>query len=127
MASVRRLTYPVWAILTLALGVALLAAPGRVLGFIGWAPVEPIINRILGAALLALSWLTLRGMQSVDRKVAPLVAEVQLLFCAAGAIGVARHLIVPAYWPPIVWGVFAVLLVFAILWLLALIAGGARR
>ncbi len=127
MASVRRLTYPVWALLTLAVGAALLVAPGRVLGLIGWAPVEPIINRAFGAALLALSWLTVRGSSALDRGAFSLTAEVQFVFCAAGAIGVARHLIQPVYWPPMVWAVCAVLVVFAVLWLLVLLAGAPRR
>lgn len=127
MAGVRRLTFPVWAILTLAIGAGLLLAPGRVLGFIGWAPIEPIINRILGAALLGLCWLTLRGMEANNRSATSLAAEVQFIVCAAGAIGVARHLIVPAYWPPMVWAVFAVLLIFAVLWLAVLLFGVSRR
>jgi hypothetical protein len=127
MSNVRKATFVVWAILTLVVGAALLLAPGRFLGWFGWAPVEPILSRLLGAALLALSWLALRGYVSADRAPAALVAEVQLAFCALGAVGVLRHLTVPAYWPPMVWGLFVVLLVFAGLWLLVLITGAARR
>ena len=54
MPTIRKVTALVWGILTLVLGVCLLLAPGRFLDTFGWAPVEPILDRVLGAALLAL-------------------------------------------------------------------------
>ena len=43
-------------VVSVLLGALLLIVPGRLLGAVGWAPIDPLISRILGAALLAMAW-----------------------------------------------------------------------
>jgi hypothetical protein len=119
MLVIRRVTFIAWACLTLVLGAALLIAPGRFLDAFGWQPVEPILDRILGAALLALSWLSWRGWRTSDRGQTALVMQTQAVFCALGALGILRHLAGQAHYPLMVWLVFVLLAVFAVLWLVA--------
>ena len=51
-----RVIFVLFALFTLIFGAPLLLAPGRFLEMFGWAPVEPLLFRLLGAALLAMSW-----------------------------------------------------------------------
>ena len=119
MPGLRKVTFVAWAVLALVVGAALLIAPGRFLDTFGWQPVEPIINRILGASLLALSWLAYRGWRTADAGQAALIMETQAVFCVLAALGVLRHLVGDASYPLMVWVVFVVLVVFAALWLVA--------
>jgi hypothetical protein len=121
MPRLFKVLFPVFAVIALVVGVPLLLAPGRFLGIFGWAPVEPILDRILGSALLALAWASLRAWRSREATVIILVAEANAVFCALGAIGVLRHVISPAHYPLMVWTVLVVLAVFAVLWLIALV------
>lgn len=121
MARLLRIIFPVFALLALVIGLFLLIAPGRFLGAVGWAPVEPILDRILGSALIALGWASFRAWRSANRQVVMLVTEINLIFCALAALGVLRHLAGTAHYPAMVWTVFAILGVFAIVWLVALL------
>jgi hypothetical protein len=103
-------------ILSVILGVLLLVVPGRFLGWLGWAPIDPIISRVLGAALLALSWGDFRVWRRSTKAEARLFVEVQLGFAVLAAIGVLRHL-VTGWWPAIVWIVFGGFGLFALIWL----------
>lgn len=49
-----KITFVVYALTALLFGLALLVAPGRLLTYLGWAPIDPIMSRLLGAAVLAL-------------------------------------------------------------------------
>jgi hypothetical protein len=108
-------------ILCVIVGVLLLVMPGRFLGWLGWAPVDPIISRVLGAALLALSWGDLRVWRRFAAAEARLFVELQLVFSALAAIGVLRHLMY-GHWPAMVWIVFAGFALFALIWLSVLLA-----
>ena len=101
-------------------GAPLLVAPGRFLELFGWAPVDPLISRILGAALLALAWSSFRGWQAAERVQVVRLIELEAVFTILACVGLGRHLLV-ASWPLVVWGVFAVLAVFALAWCLALL------
>jgi len=115
MSKVLRYTFLIHAVIALVVGAPLLIAPGRFLGLFGWAPVEPIICRILGAALIALAWSSFRGWRAPTRVEVNLLVELEAAFTILGCIGVLRHLLIANY-PPIVWIVFAVLALFAAAW-----------
>jgi hypothetical protein len=108
-------------IVALAIGAPLLIIPGRFLGWLGWAPVEPVINRILGAALLALAWSSFRGWRATDKAQVAFLVEMETAFTVLGCVGIIRHLLV-AHYPFIVWCVLAVLALFAVAWIVSLIS-----
>jgi hypothetical protein len=126
MPVIRKATAIVWGILTLVVGAPLLLAPGRFLNTVTWDPGEPILNRILGAALLALSWASWRAWRSSDKAEIGLAAQAQAIFCALGAVGVLRHLLTGAYYPPLVWAFFLLLALFAVLWIAVIVTGRER-
>jgi hypothetical protein len=111
-----------WAhmIVSFILGALLLITPGRLFTWVRWAPIDPLISRILGAALLAMSWGDWRVQRSGGQAEATLWVEVHLTFTALAAIGLLRHLVAGGF-PVIVWVVFALFTVFALIWLAALV------
>jgi hypothetical protein len=121
MSKVLKLTFLIHAIVSVILGALLLAMPGRFLQWLGWAPIDPIISRILGAALLALAWGDIRSWRGLTKTEVAILIEMQLGFAALAGIGVLRHLLKPAGWPAMVWILFGVLALFAVSWLVALL------
>jgi hypothetical protein len=101
-------------------GALLLIIPGRSLGWIGWAPIEPLLFRLLGAALIAMAWSSYGGFRAKTYDEVKILVQMQAVFCSLGALGFLRHLVV-ARFPMEVWVVFGVLLVAAILWVVALV------
>jgi Co/Zn/Cd efflux system component len=116
MAKELRYTFLIHAVVALVFGAPLLIMPGRFLAWFGWAPVDPILSRVLGAALLALAWSSYRGWRAKERAQVSILLEMEAAYTVLGAIGVLRHLLVANYpWP--VWLLFAVLAIFALVWL----------
>jgi hypothetical protein len=102
------------AILAVIVGALLLIIPGRFLGFFGWAPVEPLLNRLLGAALLAMAWTSVYALRVTSQSQVDILVQMQLIFCGLGALGFIRHLVTGSYYPPMVWVVTIVLALFAL-------------
>lgn len=115
-----RVLFPVHAVIALVSGATLLLAPGRFLDWVGWAPVDPLLTRLLGAALLALAWSSFRGWRAKERSQVAILIEAEVIFTVLSCAGLLRHLLTSSY-PLLVWGLFAVLLVFAIAWVVALL------
>ena len=121
MSKTLRTTFLVHAILALVLGVPLLILPGQFLGeMLRWKPMDPLISRLLGAALLAFAWGSLRGWQATDRAQIRTLLEIEAVFTVLGSIGILRHLLISSY-PLVVWVAFFMLVVFAIIWIVFLI------
>jgi len=120
MSKALKFTFLIHAVVALILGALLLIIPGRFLGWVGWTPVEPIINRVLGAALLALAWSSFRGWLATERAQVAILVEMEAAFTVLGCIGVLRHLLFERY-PAMVWIVFAILALFAIAWIASLL------
>jgi hypothetical protein len=120
MFKVLRYTFLVHGIITALLGAVLLIIPGRFLEWIGWLPVEPLLTRVLGSALLALAWGSLaRGWWAGDRVRMSVLLEIQAAFHVLACAGLLRHLLIANY-PAMVWIVFAVLAVFGVIWVVGL-------
>lgn len=121
MPKFLKFVFLIHAIVALVVGAPLLIIPGRFLGWLGWAPVEPVINRILGAALLALAWSSFRGWRATEKAQVTNLVEMEIAFTVLGCIGVLRHLLIANY-PAIVWIVLAVLAIFAAAWIVSLVS-----
>jgi hypothetical protein len=119
MSKLLKAAFLIQAILDSVIGVLLFVIPGRFLGWLGWAPVEPLLDRLFGAALLAMAWTCLYGFRAAQRSQVIILIEMQAIFCILGAVGILRHLI-GYYFPLVVWATFAGLVVMAILWVWAL-------
>ena len=120
MSRALKTTFLVHSIVALILGLLLLLLPGRFLNLLGWAPIDPLSSRLLGAALIALSWGSFRGWQAVTRDQVKILLELEAVFTVLGSIGLLRHLLFAPY-PLIAWVTFLFLAVFAIAWVAFLI------
>jgi hypothetical protein len=125
MSKALKTTFLIHSIVSLICGALLLLIPGRFLLALGWAPIDPIISRLLGAALLALAWSSFRGWRSSEWSEVAILVELEAAFCVLACVGLLRHLVF-AYYPLIVWLDFAVFLVFAVAWVFFLVRGRAR-
>ena len=119
MSKLLKTTFVVHAVLSGVLGLVLLTAPGRFLQMLGWRPIDPIVSRILGAALLALAWGDYRCWRGADQVTQTVIVQMQFAFAALAGLGVLRHLLV-AYRPVLAWPLFIGCVVFAALWGVAL-------
>ncbi|MFB0546312.1 MAG: hypothetical protein ACETWB_05330 [Anaerolineae bacterium] len=120
MSKLLKSTFLIHAVVGVLSGAPLLIAPGRFLQWIGWAPIDPIISRVLGAGLLALAWSSFRGWRATERAQVAILVEMEAVFTVLGCVGVLRHLLSAPY-PLMVWIVFAILAIFAIAWIASLL------
>jgi len=102
------------------LGALLLIVPGGFLQSIGWAPVDPILSRVLGAALLAVAWGGYIAQHRFGSPESAIFAQIHLVFSVLAAVGVWRHLLI-AHWPAMVWILGAILILSAAHWALLLL------
>jgi hypothetical protein len=120
MPKALKTTFLIHAVVSVVGGLLLLAIPGRTLQFFGWAPVDPILSRVLGAALVALGWSSFRGWQATERAQVQVVVELEAAFTALACVGLLRHLLFSRY-PLMVWLLFAVFFIFAVAWIVFLV------
>ena len=125
MSKALKYLFLVHAVVAALIGALLLIIPGKFLGWINWTPIEPIANRLFGAALLGLCWSSFRGWRASEWAQVAILVEMEAVFCSLAFVGVARHVLVGPY-PAVVWFVGAVFLVFAVAWI-AFLALGRRR
>ena len=120
MPKALKMTFLIHAIVSVVGGFLLLIVPGRTLASLGWAPIDPILGRVLGAALLALAWSSFRGWQATERAQVRIVMELEAAFTALAAVGLLRHLLFANY-PLMVWLLFACFFLFAVAWVVFLV------
>lgn len=120
MSQSLRITFILHTIVSSVFGLALLIVPGRFLDLFGWAPIDPLMSRMLGAALLGLGWGSYRGWRANTWDEVEFLLQVEAAFTVLASIGLLRHLLV-ASWPWYVWMVFAFYAVFAVSWVYHLV------
>lgn len=120
MSRSLKVIFLIHAIVSVILGVLFLVIPGRFLGLFGWAPIDPLISRLLGAAFLALAWSSYRGSRATEKAQIAILVETEAVFCVLAALGLLRHLLVAGYpWYP--WLLFAGFAAWAIVWVYGLL------
>ena len=140
ISNTLRTTFLVHCVVAFLFGVAFILIPGRTLNLLGWVPdwvelpdsessvpggtfVDPVITRVLGAALIALSFSSFRAWQGANRnwdEVAILV-QMELVFTVLSTIAIiAGGLLMVRSMPVIGWVLAAIMAAFAIAFGLAL-------
>lgn len=120
MQKTTKATFLVHMIVAGLTGFVLWAAPGRFLTLLGWAPIDPIISRFLGAALLACALSSYRGWRAADFMQVAALVEIELVFTSLACAGLLRHILF-GWWPLMVWILFGILVAFALAWGAALV------
>ena len=136
-----RNTFLVHTIVSTILGLALYVAPGRVLVWLGWVReelevtvpgtsvnlpgsfmVDPVMTRVLGAALLALAFASFLGWRAKQRQEVSILVQLELVFCVLALFAFLFRIVTPAIdpLPAIGWALIIILLAFAVSWGLAL-------
>ena len=127
----RETTFLVHLINAGVLGAIMLVAPGRLLSLVGWAPIDPIMSRLLGAVTVALAWTSLQGWRIIagadgaalgteeEAKVGLLV-QMEAMYTLLASVGLLRHLLY-GRWPWYAWLLFADYALFAIAWIVCAI------
>jgi len=120
MSKTLRTIFLAHAIVGLVFGVPMLLFPGRFLTWFSWAPIDPIISRLLGAALLALAWSSFRGWRADDKARVALLLELEAVFTVLSCVGLLRHLLFGRY-PFMPWLIFVIMAIFAVAWVASLL------
>jgi hypothetical protein len=126
MKPIQKFFCYLFGVLCLVFGAGLLLVPGRFLGMVYWAPVDPHLSRILGAALLAMAWLAWRMVRSAESGLFSVGTEVFFIFTFLSSVGLLRHLLV-AYYPMVVWILTIMMLLFALYWAITWFAMRQRQ
>ncbi len=126
MSTALKYTFILHALVATVFGLPLVLFPGLFLGWFGWAPVDPLLSRVLGAALLAHAWTSFRVLRGADSSALGMLLEMELIFVVLSAVGLLRHLLIANY-PLMVWLVLAFFLAFAVAWALLLRSTVRRR
>ncbi|MBI5034701.1 MAG: hypothetical protein HZB51_29615 [Chloroflexi bacterium] len=103
-------------VVTVLLGGSLFLFPGMLLAAIGWAPVDPLLTRVLGAALLVMAWGSVQSIRTNSKELTGVIIEIEALFYTLAAIGILRQLLLVPY-PTLVWLVFAFLVACSVGWI----------
>jgi hypothetical protein len=119
MSQALKVAFLIHAAVGCLFGIPLFLVPGRLLQWVGWRPIDPIISRVLGAALLALAWSSFRGWRSAERSQL-VILEMEAVFTILGSIALLRHLLSSPY-PVMVWIVLAIMVIFAVTWIVFLL------
>ena len=115
MSTLLKITLIIHIVLAVLFGLPLLAAPGRFLGLFAWAPIDPLLSRVLGAALIGLGWLNFCALRQNSRAAAQPVIEAGLLFNGLAVAGLVRNM-AGSSWPWVVWSLLGLFTVLTILW-----------
>jgi hypothetical protein len=126
MSKALSCTFILYLVVAIIFGLPLVLFPGAFLAFFEWAPVDPLLSRVLGAALLADAWSCFRVLRGADPSAITIVLEMQLFFAVLSGIGFLRHLLIANY-PLMVWLVLALFTIFAIAWTALLVAQAKQR
>lgn len=126
MSTALKYTFLVHILVAVLFGLPLLLFPGQFLGLFGWAPVDPLLSRVLGAALLANAWSSFRVLRGSNPTTMAVLLEMEIVFTVLSGIGLLRHLLIASY-PPMVWFVFALFVAFAIAWTTLLFSQSKRQ
>ena len=122
MSKGLRVTFLIHAVVSFTAGLLLLLVPGRFLDFIAWAPIDPIASRLLGAAMLALAWSSLRGWRASEWAEVALLVELEVVFAVLACVGLLRHLLF-GWWPWMPWAILVLFALFAVAWTVFLVQG----
>jgi hypothetical protein len=120
------------------LGLPLFLVPGRTLTLLGWVPesvmvpgidasapgtvfVDPVLSRLLGAALLALAWCSFQAWRANKRSEIQIVVQMEAVLCVLGVVAfLADFILMDRPMPGIGYVFTLILALFGLVWGMAL-------
>ena len=133
------------AIVGFVFGVPLWLVPGRFLELLQWVPamvqlpqsqlsvpgqtfVDAPLVRLLGIALMALAFSSIRGYRAGQWSQVEVIVQTEAVFCALGALSVAGTglFLIDRPLPLFGWVVTGLLAVFAVAWIMSMRSGRVK-
>jgi hypothetical protein len=116
LSSGLRLTFLIHAVVSLVFGVSLFILPRLVTMLVRWPQADPLITRLLGAALLALAVSSWMGYRATRREEVTNAVTLEMVFTVASCIALLRHLLfLPT--PAFAWVILVIMALFALAWI----------
>ena len=133
ISSFLRNTFLVHMVIGGLLGAFIFLIPGRALTWLGWVPtnvavldtgltvpgttfVDPVIVRLVGAALLALAFSSFLGWRSSTWGQVALLVQVELVYCALSSVALITGWVVRGNLQVIAYVLLMILLAFVAAW-----------
>lgn len=141
ISSRLRWTFLIHLIVAGVLGVALFAVPGRTLSLLGWVEemvrlpeselmvpggtfVDPLITRLMGAAMLALAFSSYLGWRAKTWGQVSYLVQMETVYCVLGTLAFVITLLMTERNIPLAfWALLVVMVAFAVVWGLAWLKG----
>ena len=141
ISSRLRWTFLIHLIVAGVLGIALFAIPGRTLMMFGWVEemvmlpeselsvpggtfVDPLITRLLGAAMLALAFSSYLGWRAKEWGQVSILVQMETVYCVLGTlVFIITIFLTERAIPPAIWALLVVLIAFAVAWGIAWLRG----
>jgi hypothetical protein len=129
-----RWTFLSHAIVSVILGAGLWVVPGRTLMLLGWVQenvvlpesdlavpggtfVDPLVTRLLGAALLALAFAGFQGWRAKQWSQVSLLVQMEAVFCAVSTVAfIATLFLGERGTPPAFWVLLIFTVAFGVAW-----------
>ncbi len=116
MNAAQNILTAIFLTLCILIGAPLLLAPGWFLGLFAWAPVDPLISRVLGAAMLGMGWGAWQLLKKLEAAQGKTIIEMFLIFTMLSGVGWLRNLAGSHWWPGI-WAIMVIFFIFGLAWL----------
>ena len=100
-------------IIDIIFALPLLLLPGKFMAFIGWSTVDPIMSRLVGAALLGIGTESLLG-RNANRDVFKAMLNLKIIWSSAAVVGIGLGIADGG--PQIAWLFLGIFAVFCVLW-----------
>ncbi len=110
-----RIVFLVHAIVSVISGIVMYIVPGTWASSADWAPFDPAITRIYGAALLALALSSWLGFRATSWEEVRIVVQMEIAFTVLGALG-GLYEVLFADAPSSAWASVVIFVAFAIAW-----------
>jgi hypothetical protein len=91
----------------------LLLIPGKFMSIFGWSPVDPIMSRLVGAALLGIGVESLLG-RNANRDVYKAMLNLKIIWSSGVVVGIVLG--IASGGPDIAWAFLAIFAAFLGLW-----------
>lgn len=93
--------------------IPLLFFPEFLMPLLGWDVVDPIMSRLVGAALLGIGGESLLG-RNASREVFSAMLNLKILWASGAVLGIGMGIAVGA--PPLAWGFLVIFVAFLGVW-----------
>ena len=101
-------------VVDMLIGVPLLFFPDLIMPWFGWESIDPIMSRLVGAALLGIGGESLLSRNAAGDLFRPFL-RLKIIWASAAILGISLGII--AGGPPLAWIFLALFIIFLLAWI----------